>query len=149
MRHMIATLFLFVPHSCAMRRTFHPRRIKTLPAMRKRGDVWTEAAAEALREMASLGISKSEAARRLGRHPARISVRSRRAELRWTPAPKQPRKAKPPPLGPIPRPSGVRRLLYSSIHCCPRYSLVCNKTANNLQSPASNVPIRRPRSAIN
>jgi hypothetical protein len=67
--------------------------------------MWTEAEAEALREMASLGISKSEAARRpLGRHSATISVRSRRADVRWTPPPKQSRKAKPPPLGPIPRP---------------------------------------------
>jgi transposase len=70
--------------------------------MRKRGDVWTEA--KALREMSTLGISKSEAARRLGRHSSTISVRSRRADLRWTSQPKQIRKAKPPPLGPIARP---------------------------------------------
>jgi hypothetical protein len=35
--------------------------------MRKRGDAWTEAEAEALRAMASLGITMVEAARRLHR----------------------------------------------------------------------------------
>lgn len=66
--------------------------------------MWAEAEADALREMASLGISKSEAARRLGRHPSTVSIHSRRVRLEWTPPPKRPRRDKQLPVGPIPRP---------------------------------------------
>jgi DNA-binding CsgD family transcriptional regulator len=56
--------------------------------MRKRGDAWTAAESEALRQLSTAGITKSEAARRLGRHAWTIYSHSRRAGLKWTPPPR-------------------------------------------------------------
>jgi hypothetical protein len=71
--------------------------------MRQRGDEWTEAEAAALGELSRIGITKSEAARRLGRHQSTISVRARRAGLRWKPPPKRLPSEKPAPVGPSSR----------------------------------------------
>lgn len=60
--------------------------------MRKRGDLWIEA--EALRGMASLGISMVEAARPLHRHHSTVLRHARRLDLKWrrpAPAPKTPK----------------------------------------------------------
>ena len=72
--------------------------------MRKRGDKWTKAEAKALGVLSKIGITKSEAARRLGRHQSTISDRSRLARLTWKPPPKRPRRAEPAPTGLWPRP---------------------------------------------
>ena len=72
--------------------------------MRKPGDMWTEADAKALRVLSRIGITKSEAARRLGRHQSTISNHSRLAGLTWKPPPKGPPRPKPAPKGPRPRP---------------------------------------------
>jgi len=50
-----------------------------LLAMRKQGDVWTEA----LRAMASLGISMLEAARRLHRHHSTVLRHAKKLGLEW------------------------------------------------------------------
>jgi transposase-like protein len=47
--------------------------------MRKQGDVWTEA----LRAMASLGISMLEAARRLHRHHSTVLRHAKKLGLEW------------------------------------------------------------------
>ena len=72
--------------------------------MRKPGDIWTKAEAKALREMSRIGITKTEAARRLGRHPSTISVHARQAGLTWKPPRKRLPRPKPAPKGPRPRP---------------------------------------------
>jgi phosphoglycolate phosphatase-like HAD superfamily hydrolase len=72
--------------------------------MRKLADGWTRAEAAALLRLSKIGISKSEAARRLGRHQSTISVHARLAGLTWKPPPKRPPQAKPRPKGPRPRP---------------------------------------------
>jgi hypothetical protein len=72
--------------------------------MRKSGDMWKKTDARSLRQLSRIGISKSEAARRLGRHPSTISVRSRLAGLTWKSPPKRPRPTKPAPKGPRGRP---------------------------------------------
>lgn len=72
--------------------------------MRKQGDAWTEREAAALRKLSKIGITQTEAARRLGRHQSTISVRSRLAGLRWNPPSKRPPSKKPAPRGPKPRP---------------------------------------------
>jgi hypothetical protein len=58
-----------------------------LATKRGKGDVWTNADAAALRELSAAGISQVVAAQLLGRHPSTISVRARRAGLKWTPPP--------------------------------------------------------------
>lgn len=72
--------------------------------MRRRGDGWTEAEARALRTLSRIGITRSEAALRLGRHPSTISVHARLAGLTWKPPPKRPPRPRPAPKGLIPRP---------------------------------------------
>jgi hypothetical protein len=72
--------------------------------MRRQGDSWTSAESAALRKLAALGISRVEAARRLGRHASTISVRARRAGLKWTPPPAPPKSKKAMPAGPSARP---------------------------------------------
>jgi hypothetical protein len=72
--------------------------------MRRRGDVWTNAEARALRELSKLGITKVEAARRLGRHHSTIRVHARLEGLTWKPPPKRPLRPKRAPEGPKPRP---------------------------------------------
>jgi transposase-like protein len=58
--------------------------------VRRRGDKWTDAEAALLRELAAAGVSRAEAARRLGRHPSTVSVRVRRDGLHWTPPARNP-----------------------------------------------------------
>jgi hypothetical protein len=45
--------------------------------MRRKGDLWTRAEDEALRELAKIGITMVEAARRLGRDPSTVQKHSR------------------------------------------------------------------------
>jgi phosphoglycolate phosphatase-like HAD superfamily hydrolase len=71
--------------------------------MRKPGDRWTKAEAKALRKLSTIGITKSEAAHRLGRHYSTVSVHARMAGLSWKP-PERPPQPKPAPKGPRPRP---------------------------------------------
>jgi hypothetical protein len=68
--------------------------------VRKPGDEWTEAEARTLRRLSRIGVTKSEAGRRLGRHASTISHRSRQAGLTWKQPPKRPPRAKPAPKGP-------------------------------------------------
>jgi hypothetical protein len=69
-----------------------------------RGEVWTKADATALRRLSTIGITRVEAARRLGRHPSTISDRARLAGLRWKPPPKSAPRPKPTHKVPRPRP---------------------------------------------
>jgi hypothetical protein len=71
--------------------------------MRRPGDIWTKKEAAALRKMATAGISRTEAARRLGRHASTVSKHILLMELEWKPPPREPRAVKP-LLGPAPRP---------------------------------------------
>jgi transposase len=51
--------------------------------MRRPGDIWTEKEEARLRKMATMGITRTEAARRLGRHASTVSEHIRLAGLEW------------------------------------------------------------------
>jgi hypothetical protein len=71
--------------------------------MRRPGDIWTKEEAAALLKMATMGVTRTEAARRLGRHASTVLKHIMLARIEWKPPARKPRPEKP-LLGPTARP---------------------------------------------